>query len=655
LGVLLYQLLSGQHPTAPARASAVELMRTTLDTDPGRLSNALTASHDGSTPYAARVASERDTSVVRLKRQLGGDLENIVAKALRKAPGERYPTVDAFNEDLRRWAANEPVSAGPDSLAYRTTRFARRHRGAVAAGALTAAAIVIGVVGTLWQAHRATREAERAEVAGRQAGEERDRALQQLSYSEASDEFMSFLLQEGGGKPMTMSQLLARGEEAVERQFADDPALRTRMLLMLADLYGQDKDEGRANTLLQRAQAAASGIPDAALQSQLDCTRAEQLGDESDYEHALPLFARGIDRMRGAAAPDRAVLAVCLHSRAQVESLRGDAEAALADAQASLAAYGVPRRGQRMGFLLARAALAEANGQLGREALSVDGYQQVVDEMTRLGRGHNAIELALLDDLARHLSRAGQWRRADAVYRRGMTLAAELDSSGNADPLLQGNYAVNLVELGDLPAALSNAQRALEGAKAKGHSRSIASATLAAATAWCASDDADRCRAFLRAAREALQAKVAPGNVRFGTLEIQEARLALAERRPVAAADHFRNAEAILAKAQETHPNRLRAVSGLARALAQAGDLPAARVEAERAVAAARGRLGGFQTSLYLGEALLVLGEVASAQDDRGAARIALDEAVRQLSDAIGGQAPLSVEATRVLAMLGRK
>ena len=381
LGVLLYQLLTAQHPTAPPHASPADLMRTTLDTDPGRMSTALTESHGVPSWNAARIAAERDTSVIRLKRQLGGDLENIVAKALRKAPGERYPTVDAFAEDLRRWSASEPVSARADSLAYRTARFVRRHRGAVAAGTLTAAAIVIGMVGTAWQAHRATREAERAEIAARQAEQERDSALQQLSYSEASDEFMSFLLQEGSGKPMTMAQLLARGEEAVERQFADDPALRTRMLLTLADLYGQNQEQRHANALLARAEAAASGVPDMALQSQLDCLRAEQLGDENQYERAMTLFERGIARMRGAAAPDRAVLAVCLHQRAQVESLRGNAAAALADAQASLATYGVPRTGQRIGFLLARAAVAEANGQLGREAISVDGYQQVVDEL----------------------------------------------------------------------------------------------------------------------------------------------------------------------------------------------------------------------------------------------------------------------------------
>ena len=134
-------------------------MRTTLDTDPSRLSTAVTASHGVPAWNAARIAAERDTSVVRLKRQLGGDLENIVAKALRKAPGERYPTVDAFNEDLRRWAASEPVSARPDSLAYRTARFVGRHRGAVAAGALTIVAIVAGLIGTISQAQRAEEQA----------------------------------------------------------------------------------------------------------------------------------------------------------------------------------------------------------------------------------------------------------------------------------------------------------------------------------------------------------------------------------------------------------------------------------------------------------------------------------------------------------------
>ena len=664
LGVLLYVILSGRHPAAGAAASKSELIRAVTEQDAPRMSSTL--SRDATSGQAGKVAdasatthtnrdraSHRSTTSERLRRTLAGDLDNIVAKAMRKNPRERYATVPAFADDLRRFLDRQPVSARADTLTYRLGKFASRHRGTVAAGVLTTAAIVAGVVGTAWQAHRASREAERAEIAARQAQDERDRALQQLSYSEASDEFLAFLLQEGGDKPQTMSQLLARGEEAVERQFADDAGLRTRMLLTLADLYGQDQEERRANVLLQRAQAAASGVADISLQSQLDCAMAEQLGDQNDYDRAMALFDRGVARMQSSAAPDRAVLAVCLQDRAQVESIRGNAAAAFADAQASLAAYGVPRPGQRIGALLARAALAEANGQLGHEALAVDGYRQVIDGMTRLGRGHNTIELAMLGELARHLSRAGQRLRANEVFRRGMALAAELDTSGNADPILQGNYALNLIEIGDAPAAQKNAESALAAATARGHTRAIASLTLGTATAACANGDLARCRSLIGIARQALvQAKLAPGNFRFGNLELQEGRLALAEHQAASAADHFRRAEAIFDNAKDVNPNRLRAASGLARAQAAGGDLAAARIQAERTVAAARGLLGGFENSLYLGEALLVSGEVALAQDDRAAARSALTEAVHQLQEAVGERAPLAVEASRALASM---
>ena len=97
-------------------------MRTTLDADPRAPLGRGDRRHGRSArAEAERIAAERDTTLARLQRQLRGDLENIVAKALRKAPAERYPTVDA----LRRRPAplarrSEPVSARPDSLAYRT-------------------------------------------------------------------------------------------------------------------------------------------------------------------------------------------------------------------------------------------------------------------------------------------------------------------------------------------------------------------------------------------------------------------------------------------------------------------------------------------------------------------------------------------------------
>ena len=79
---------------------------------------------------AAGDAGRRATTPERLRRLLRGDLDTIVAKALKKSPQERYPSVTALADDLRRYLAQQPISARPDTLAYRTAKFARRHLGA---------------------------------------------------------------------------------------------------------------------------------------------------------------------------------------------------------------------------------------------------------------------------------------------------------------------------------------------------------------------------------------------------------------------------------------------------------------------------------------------------------------------------------------------
>ncbi len=230
LGVLLYVLLGGRHPTGENVRSTADLIKTVVEIPPARLSDSVASARTLSPQTLADNAVRRASTPEKLKRLLQGDLDDIVAKALKKKSAERYATVNAFGDDLRRYLDHQPVSARPDTLAYRLGKFARRNRVTVAAGALTALAIVAGLVGTITQARRASEQAQRAEQQAQQARHERDHALHELSYAEASDEFLSFLLQEGSDKPFTTSQLLARGEQLVDRQFADDPALRARLL-----------------------------------------------------------------------------------------------------------------------------------------------------------------------------------------------------------------------------------------------------------------------------------------------------------------------------------------------------------------------------------------------------------------------------------------
>ena len=133
LGVLLHVLLSGHHPSAPHLDRPADLLRAIAEIDPPRMSS--------------RVAG-------RLRQTLAGDLDAVVAMALRKRPEERYASADAFATDLRRYLADEPVVARAKSMFYRTAKFARRHRWPMLA-ATAALALLVGSQITTELARRA--------------------------------------------------------------------------------------------------------------------------------------------------------------------------------------------------------------------------------------------------------------------------------------------------------------------------------------------------------------------------------------------------------------------------------------------------------------------------------------------------------------------
>ena len=652
LGVLLYVLLGGRHPAGDNVRSTADLVKTIVDIESPRLSEAVSSTRTTSPQARQEAAAKRATTPERLKRLLQGDLDNIVAKALKKNPAERYATVNAFGDDLRRCLGHQPVSARPDTWSYRVGKFARRNRGAVAAGALAAVAVIAGLAGTITQARHAAEQAQRAEQQALQSQHERDRALHELTYAEASDEFLSFLLQEGSDKPFTTAQLLSRGEELVDRQFADDPALRARLLLTLANLYGEAMEQDKAQALLLRAQASARAVVDPSLQASIDCSLAERYGDGNAFDRAQPLFDAAIARLKEGPDGDLAALASCLTSRSMVNELRGDAKGALADAQAALSSLGSPRPGQRGLALSARTALADAHSMLGQEGLAVAEYRRAVDELTGMGRGRTLFAVTLLNDLGVQLSKAGQWLRAVEVYERGLAVERQVEHAGSTQPSLETNYGKLLVELGRADEAMPLFERALASAVERGHLRSIGFISLLSAPAWCATGDFDRCQALLVRAREQLQAALPAGHATLGTLETEEAQLALGRQQPAMARDHLRRALSIFDAATEKNPNRLRAITLLALADLQLGDSLAASEHATQAVAQARAALAGFANSAWLGNALLAQGRVQQARGDKAAAEATLREALTQLQGALGDGAPATREASTLLSGL---
>ncbi|MCC6231754.1 MAG: protein kinase, partial [Verrucomicrobiales bacterium] len=157
LGVLLYELLTGTPPFDGRELidSGFDAMRRTIrEVEPPRPSARLLALDPAA---AAAVASARGTELVRLSRQIQGDLDCIVMKAIAKDRQLRYATANALAADILRYLRGEEVEARPPSRGYRLAKFVQRNRGLVGAAALILTVLLAAAAISSWQAVRATR------------------------------------------------------------------------------------------------------------------------------------------------------------------------------------------------------------------------------------------------------------------------------------------------------------------------------------------------------------------------------------------------------------------------------------------------------------------------------------------------------------------
>lgn len=211
LGVVLFELLAGRRPHLAPGRSVAAIERAVLEQPAPAPSGVVT-------DEAAGHAGER--SADRLRRRLAGELDSIVLKALRPEPGQRYRSVEALSDDVRRHLAGLPVEARRGWAGYRLRKFLQRNRAAVAASALVLVALVGGVITTNIEARRARRA---------QARTERVNAfLEQLLRS---------VRPTTGGRDVPVSELLDAAAQRIERELADEPDVRAEMESVIGQSY----------------------------------------------------------------------------------------------------------------------------------------------------------------------------------------------------------------------------------------------------------------------------------------------------------------------------------------------------------------------------------------------------------------------------------
>jgi tetratricopeptide (TPR) repeat protein len=626
IGLVLYQLLTGHLPSQRGSKSNAELLHAIATDVPKRAS---------STAGIANIP----------RRTLEGDLDNILHKALKKDPSERYATVGSFADDLQRYLADQPVQARPDTVAYRTSKFIRRHRGGVTAGVLTVLAIVAGLVGTVTQARRAEQQAERAQ-------HERDRALHELTYAEAANEFVSFLLGEGAAKPFTTVELLARADQLVEKQFATDAGLRARLQMTIGNVYSDAADLNSARAILTRAQASAGSANDIALSAMIDCTLASASIDTGNLDLAGSLFSKAISALRSSAEPDNAALAKCLIFRGQLEGVQGDGKAALASGQEALRWLGVPRPGQRTLAVAAHTTLAEGYGRLGELALSIKEYETAMRELEGMGREHTAEASITMSNLAVKYSSAGQFVQAAASYHRALDIATEVEGKADVNPITEANYATSLFDNGRNQEALPHFERAYAASRRLDQKLWAAYIQVMGAPSLCEASDLSRCAQWIAEARDSLNTMLPAGHGTFGVLEVDAARLEMARGLPGEARVHLQHALTTFSANTDRRPSEVVALTLLARCEQQLGDDAAARQAADQALSVAQRLRTGFAHTAWIGSAMLAQAIVLDAQRDTAAARAVLLQAQAHLDAAAGPTAPATREAHALLARI---
>ena len=319
LGVVLYELLCGQRPFAHLKSHRPdELARAICEVEPLRLSTTA-GKVEPKTSTATGPSGEtepRRGSAGRLRRRLEGDLDNIVAKALRKEPTRRYTSVAAFSEDIRRHCEGLPVTARKDTLAYRAGKFVRRNKVSVAAAALVMLTLIAGLVITTWQAHLAKQERDRARVAQATAEQQRQQAEVAKKQADRINSFLQRLLtsadpRKPGGKDMKVVDALDNASQNIDHDLAGEPEVLAQVHSTLGLAYGrlqllpQSEEQARAAlAIFRRLHPAGDAV------TTLETEKlANTLSMRQRYTEAEPLLRESLAWRRQEGAADEYALA----------------------------------------------------------------------------------------------------------------------------------------------------------------------------------------------------------------------------------------------------------------------------------------------------------------------------------------------------------
>jgi eukaryotic-like serine/threonine-protein kinase len=443
LGIMLYELLVGVLPFDPKalRSAAFgEIQRIIRETDPPKASTRLVGL--GETRKA--IADLRRTDPGALQRQLKGDLDWIIMRAIEKDRTRRYETANGLAMDIRRHMNDEPILAHPPRAAYKMAKFVRRHKTGFAAGAAVACALVVGLV-------LATTGLVRARRAEAVAAGERDRANQEAVAAGQVSDFLVGLFRvsdpsEALGNTVTAREILDKGAARMKDELKDQPQIRARLMDTMGVVYKNLGLYKQSAVLLEQALETRRLTlgPDHPSVSESLASLGQLSYESGRYREAERLFRESLDiRRKSSGDEDLKVsdslndLAMSLNEQGRYDEAEPLYRQALAIREKVLGDQS-PEVAQSLNnlgmFLYRKKAFAEAE-QLFRKALGLN-RRRFGEEHPEVSANFNNLGLVLRD--------SGKLTEAEEAFLR--TLAMDRKFYGSDHPL----YANSLVNLAAL-------------------------------------------------------------------------------------------------------------------------------------------------------------------------------------------------------------
>ena len=628
LGVLLYVLLTGQHPAGSAPSPA-DLVKAIVETEPRPLSDVVTSAKAGEETLIAN-AARRVATPEKLRRLLRGDLDTIVAKAMKKNPQERYTSVSALAEDLVRYLKHEPIRARPDTVVYRAAKFVRRNRTAVALAAVAALATVAGVAGTLVQA--------------RTARAQRNFAFRQLQHSEAVNDLNSFLLSDAApsGKPFTVNELLDRAQQIVERQRGND-ASRVQLLISIGEQYNTQDEDAKARPILEEAYLISRGLTDHSTRAQASCAlgHAVSLGD--DPKRAEALIQEGLREL-----PDQSQYALdrvsCLLHGSAVARNSGEVRQGILRVQEAQQSLRQAPFDAQMRKLRVFMDLAEAHREAADFPQAISAFEKASVQLTALGRDNTETAGTLFNNWALALKQMGRPLEAERLFRRAIDISRANQFEQGVSPVLLNNYASTLEDLARFDEAAAYAERSYERARQAGDEVAINQALLEQSRIYRAQHDIPRAEAALAEVEPRLRRALPPGHFAFAVLISDRSLLELERGNTASAmrlADQAFDALQPTIKAGKAGVNVLPLLyqrRGLVEL--QAGRPDAAAADMTKALDLFQVNTAAGVLSYRTGRAYLFLARALKAQGKEEEARAAARTAAQNFDSAVGQDHP---------------